>query len=76
VREKAEAIADSTHEALKTIDPNLAKELTPQFTPPTPAKWRGLFSVNMETDDGIPLNKRGSGVRRLILVSLLAPTEN
>lgn len=69
VQQKAEEIATSTHEALKTIDPNLAKELTPQFTPPTPSKWKGLFSINMETDDGIPLNKRGSGIRRLILVS-------
>jgi len=69
VRQKAEEIANLTHEALKTIDPNLAKELTPQFTPPTQSKWKGLFSVNMETDDGIPLNKRGSGIRRLILVS-------
>jgi len=69
VKEKAELIAKSTHEALKTIDPNLAKELTPQFTPPTAAKWIGLFSVGMDTDDGIPLNKRGSGVRRLVLVS-------
>jgi putative ATP-dependent endonuclease of OLD family len=69
VREKAELIARSTHDALKTIDPNLAKELTPQFTPPTAAKWTGLFSVGMDTDDGIPLNKRGSGVRRLVLVS-------
>jgi predicted ATPase len=69
VREKAELIAKSTHDALKTIDPNLAKELTPQFTPPTAAKWIGLFSVSMDTDDGIPLNKRGSGVRRLVLVS-------
>lgn len=69
VQQKAKEIATSTHEALKTIDPNLAKELTPQFTPPTPSKWKGLFSINMETDDGIPLNKRGSGIRRLILVS-------
>ncbi|WP_070108377.1 ATP-binding protein [Burkholderia plantarii] len=69
VREKAESIVKSTHEALKKIDPNLAKELTPQFTPPTAAKWTGLFSVGMDTDDGIPLNKRGSGVRRLVLVS-------
>lgn len=69
VRQKAEEIAASTHEALKSIDPNLAKELTPQFMPPTPSKWKGLFAVNMETDDGIPLNKRGSGIRRLILVS-------
>lgn len=69
VQQKAEEIATSTHDALKTIDPNLAKELTPQFTPPTQSKWKGLFSINMETDDGIPLNKRGSGIRRLILVS-------
>jgi putative ATP-dependent endonuclease of OLD family len=69
VKEKAEAIAKSTHEALKAIDPNLASELTPHFTQPTTAKWKGLFSVNMTTDDGIPLNKRGSGIRRLILVS-------
>lgn len=69
VRQKAEEIANLTHDALKTIDPNLAKELTPQFNPPTQAKWKGLFSVNMDTDDGIPLNKRGSGIRRLILVS-------
>ncbi|CAJ2850598.1 ATP-dependent OLD family endonuclease [Burkholderia pseudomallei] len=69
VREKAELIAKITHEALKTIDPNLAKELTPQFMPPTAAKWTGLFSVGMDTDDGIPLNKRGSGVRRLVLVA-------
>ncbi|MDR5798063.1 ATP-binding protein [Caballeronia sp. LZ008] len=69
VKEKAELIAKSTHDALKTIDPNLAKELTPQFTPPSATKWTGLFSVGMDTDDGIPLNKRGSGVRRLVLVS-------
>lgn len=68
VKEKAETIARSTHEALKTIDANLAKELSPQFKPPTAAKWTGLFSVNMDTEDGIPLNKRGSGVRRMVLV--------
>lgn len=69
VQEKAEAIARRTHEALKTIDASLASELTPEFTPPTAAKWTGLFSVGLSTDGGIPLNKRGSGVRRLILVS-------
>lgn len=69
VKEKAEEIAKNTHEALKTIDANLASKLEPKFTPPTAAKWNGLFSINMDTDDGIPLNKRGSGVRRMILVS-------
>lgn len=69
VQEKAEAIARSTHAALKGIDPSLASELTPEFIPPTPAKWVGLFSMGLNTDSGIPLNKRGSGVRRLVLVS-------
>lgn len=69
VQEKAEEIARRTHDALKTLDANLANELTPEFTAPTPAKWTGLFSVGLNTDSGIPLNKRGSGVRRLVLVS-------
>lgn len=69
VQEKAEAIASATLKALQTLDENLAKELTPDFTPPTAAKWTGLFSIGLSTDDGIPLNKRSSGVRRLVLVS-------
>ena len=69
IEDKAKAIAENTHKALKAIDPTLANELTPQFTSPTPSKWVGLFSVTMTTDHGIPLNKRGSGVRRLVLVS-------
>lgn len=69
VKDEAEKIARETHEALKKISPELAHDLTPKFTPPTAAKWNGLFSINMATDEGIPLNKRGSGVRRMILVS-------
>jgi putative ATP-dependent endonuclease of OLD family len=69
VQEKAVEIASNTHDALKTMDPGLASELTPEFTPPTPSKWQGLFSIGLNTDSGIPLNKRGSGVRRLVLVS-------
>ncbi|WP_455937687.1 AAA family ATPase [Pantoea ananatis] len=69
VQQKAEEIARNTHEALKTIELGLASELTPEFTRPTPAKWQGLFSVGLNTDGGSPLNKRGSGVRRLVLVS-------
>ena len=69
VQEQAVLIANETHEALKKISPDLAQQLTPKFTPPTQAKWNGLFAINMATDEGIPLNKRGSGVRRMILVS-------
>lgn len=69
VRDKVEGIARRTFEALKKIAPELAKELNPEFSEAPKSKWTGLFSVSMNTDDGIPLNKRGSGVRRLILVS-------
>lgn len=69
VQAKTEEIAKLTHEALKSIDPKLANSLSPKFVPPTASKWMGLFSLGMDTDDRIPLNKRGSGVRRLILVS-------
>jgi len=69
VQEKAKQIADETHEALRSFDENLAEDLSPTFLHPTPAKWRSLFSIGMDTASGIPLDKRGSGVRRLILVS-------
>jgi putative ATP-dependent endonuclease of the OLD family len=69
VRDKSEEIANLTHAALKDIDPELASSLRPKFTSPTPAKWGSLFSLGMDTNGNIPLNKRGSGVRRLILVS-------
>ena len=69
VQEKAEAIAKSTLEALKSIDPHLAGDLTPEFASPSISKWASLFSVGLTTDAGIPLNKRGSGVRRLVLVA-------
>lgn len=69
VREKSEEIVALTHAALQSIDSGLANSLTPTFIPPTSAKWTGLFSIGMDTDESIPLNKRGSGVRRLILVS-------
>lgn len=65
VQQKAEEITHKTHEALKTIEPGLASELTH----PTQAKCQGLFSGSLNTDGGIPLNKRGSGVRRLVLAS-------
>ena len=69
VQDRAEAIVQDTYKALVEIAPNLAKELTPQFTKATPSKWQGLFSVGLTTDSGIPLNKSGSGIRRMILVS-------
>ena len=67
VRAKAVELAERTHQTLKKIDPGLAGQLTPEFK--ADPKWAGLFSLALNSDQGIPVNKRGSGVRRLILVS-------
>ncbi len=67
IRESAVELAQRTHAALGKIDPNLAEELSPEFR--SDPKWGNLFSVTLKSDQGIPVNKRGSGVRRLILVS-------
>lgn len=67
VRQKAEEIARNTHEQLNRIDTRLASELHPDFR--SDPKWSGVFSLTLYTDNGIPLNKRGSGVRRMVLLS-------
>lgn len=69
VKERAISIAKSTQDALYQIDKKLANDLSPRFSPPSPTKWNGLFSISMDTNEGVPLNKRGSGIRRMILVS-------
>lgn len=67
VQEKAMNVATLTLEKLKEMDPLLANELTPSI-PETP-KWQNVFKLTLDGDDGIPVNKRGSGVRRLILLN-------
>lgn len=67
VRGHAVLLAKRTHEALQEIDSSLAEDLVPEFK--NDPKWASLFSVSLQGDTGIPINKRGSGVRRLVLVS-------
>lgn len=67
VRKKTLAVASRTLDKLAALDPALAKSLNPVFR--TDQKWESLFKLSLDGDDGIPVNKRGSGVRRLILLS-------
>lgn len=67
VENRATELATRTQSALSKLDPELARELVPRFK--SEPKWGSLFSIALEGDDGIPVNKRGSGVRRLVLVS-------
>jgi len=54
-----------TLEKLSEMDPDLAASLTPKFKKKPTLTWD--FSI--EGDEDIPINKRGSGVRRLILLN-------
>ncbi len=67
VRERALHVADRTIEKLRAIDSDIAQGLTPVFS--ADPKWKGIFKLSINDDDGIPLNKRGSGVRRLMLIA-------
>lgn len=60
-------IANQTIEKLNEMNPEIAQELKPEIPGP---KWESVFKgITISSDEGIPLNKRGSGVRRLILLS-------
>jgi len=48
------------------MSPKLANTLNPQVKN---KNWDTLFSVTLSGDDGISINKRGSGTRRLVLLS-------
>lgn len=67
VRQKALETANRTLEKLKEMDNDLASSLIPDFK--SEPKFDSLFKLSITSDDGIPINKRGSGVRRLILLN-------
>ena len=59
-------VATRTLAKLREMDAELASTLIPKFDRP---KWESIFKVTLDTQDNIPVNKRGSGVRRLILLN-------
>lgn len=66
VEDEIAEIANLTIEKLKEMNPEVASQLSTNF--PTELKWANLFSPTL-TSDEIPMNKRGSGVRRLLLIN-------
>ncbi len=60
------SFANATLERLKSFDKDIVKDLVPDIT----SKELGtLFSYEFKSDSGISFNKRGSGVKRLFLLS-------
>ncbi|MFK4953950.1 ATP-binding protein [Lactococcus garvieae] len=66
IKEMTKSLTDRTVDKLSEMNPEIAKELSTNFNSPN---WSSVFKFSLDTDSGISLNKRGSGVRRLILLN-------
>lgn len=66
VEQEVKKVADLTLKKLREMDAAVASTLDPKFEKPN---WSTLIKASITGDDEIPLNKRGSGVRRLILLN-------
>ena len=67
VRDYALHTAQATLSKLREMNPDIANELVPEFK--LEPKFDNIFKLTINSDSGIPINKRGSGVRRLILLN-------
>lgn len=66
IRTELERVASRTVEKIREMSPSLANQLQPTVKN---KNWDGLFSVSLTGDNAIPINKRGSGTRRLVLLN-------
>lgn len=68
-------LADQTIAKFNELDTSLAETLRSNF--PKEPTWDSIFKLTLEDERGVPLNKRGSGLRRLVLLSFFrAQIEN
>ena len=70
VESRTKEIADQTLEKLKEMNPEVARQLSPKLPRLEELKWADVFkSIGITSDGNIKLNKRGSGVKRLVLLN-------
>lgn len=70
VSQKLRAVADQTLEKLNEMNPEIANSLNPVIPAAESLKWIDVFkNVSITGDEDIPINKRGSGVKRLVLLN-------
>jgi len=67
VKRKAIDTADRTLAKLHEMSPELAEQLIPDFK--SEPKFDSQFKLSVKSENNISINKRGSGVRRLILLN-------
>jgi predicted ATPase len=66
VKTELAVVVQKTVEKIREMAPDLANTLNPQVKNKT---WDSLFSVSLTGEDGVSINKRGSGTRRLVLLN-------
>ncbi|HAC22051.1 MAG TPA: ATP/GTP-binding protein, partial [Porphyromonadaceae bacterium] len=70
VSEKLRDVSDKTLEKLNEMNPDIASSLNPIIPASDSLSWTTVFNkVSISGDDDIPINKRGSGIKRLILLN-------
>ena len=70
VEDKLNQVARNTLDKLNEMNPDVAGSLNPVIPTAETLKWADVFkSVSITGDEDIPINKRGSGVKRLILLN-------
>lgn len=70
VETKLREVAENTLDKLNEMNPDIAGSLNPVIPSAESLKWVDVFkSVSITGDEDIPINKRGSGIKRLILLN-------
>lgn len=72
VKNKLQDVATRTLAKIQEMNPEIASSLNPVIPATDSLKWTDVFkSVSIAGDEDIPINKRGSGVKRLILLNFV-----
>ena len=70
VKSKLQDVVTRTLTKIQEMNPEIASSLNPVIPATDSLKWVDVFkSVSITGDEDIPINKRGSGVKRLILLN-------
>ncbi len=67
IETRVQDVANRTLAKLQEMNPDLAGKLKASLR--EKPKWKDLFKYTLNSDQGIPIDKRGSGVRRLVLLN-------
>lgn len=70
VMNELDEVSNRTLQKISEMNPNLASTLHPTMPAVSDLKWTDVFkNVSITGDNDIPINKRGSGVKRLVLLN-------